>query len=171
MMRTASVLALVTLTLSATMAHGQDYVYAVERGAGQRSYAAEGMVIAIEAMRLYQPTSFEKVGSTLRMKSDFEALVSFGSKAEELWKKGDRCLVRYALNAQHVPPRPPVKRRMELRFTLDELESAGGAYKDSPLMYATRTAIERSKMSAGKAWLESVRFSRGRFTITVALAE
>lgn len=169
-MRKTMVLAMLVACLSGAAAQGVDYVYEVLTDSGITSYASAGMVAAIEAMRLYQPTAFELDGSRLRLSSDGEALLSFGGKAEEVWRDGARYLVRYAVTAQSVPRKPAVSQRLSIRFSLAELESKGGAYRSSPMMYALRTAIERSKRPRGTAWIESVRFAKGSFTIGVAFA-
>ncbi len=169
-MRKAMVIATLAACVCGAEARGIDYVYEVLSDSGISSYARSGMVAAIEAMRLYQPTAFERDGSRLRLSSDSEALLSFGSKAEEIWREGDRYLVRYAVTAQTAPRKPAVGSRLSIRFSLAELESKGGAHRSSPMMYALRTAVERSELSRGRAWIESVRFSKGTFTIGVAFS-
>lgn len=169
-MRKALVIATLAACACGAEARGIDYVYEVLTDSGITSYASSGMVVAIEAMRLYQPTAFERDGSHLRLSSDGEAWLSFEGKAEEIWREGDRRLVRYKVKERSAPRKPAISRRLSVRFSLAELESKGGAYRSSPMMYALRTAIERGKLPRGTAWIESARFSKGTFTIGVAFS-
>ncbi|GAB1431863.1 hypothetical protein MASR2M29_04880 [Spirochaetota bacterium] len=128
------------------------------------------MPAAIEAMHFYMPTGFKRDGKVIQFLKDGETRISINPNAERLWLEGNKCMVRYTVALINPPLKPSIKRQIRVRFTLSELENKGGDYSNSPIMYAVKTGIEKSRLLSGRVWVENISFSKDRFDLLIAFS-
>lgn len=162
---------IILLTILASLsAQTKEHVYEVLITGNSPCSDPGSMPAAIEAMHLYLPTSFKRSGKTIQFFKEGEANISINPKAEKLWLTADKCMVRYTITIINPQPKPIIKRQIRISFSLGELENKGGIYYNSPLLYAVKTAIEKSRLSSGKAWIESISFAKDRFDAIIAFS-